>query len=88
MYDDNKFVVESILNHRGDRNRRTQMEFLVRWSGYSVEYDTWEPCGNLRDTDQLIEYLQANRMKSLIPAISLSSVYRRGRSVYRRGIPR
>jgi hypothetical protein len=68
MYDDNEFVVESILNHRGDRNRRTQMEFLVRWSGFTVEYDTWEPYGNLRDTDQLIEYLQANRMRSLIPA--------------------
>jgi hypothetical protein len=34
MYDGNEFVVDSILNHRGDRNRRTQMEFLVRWSGF------------------------------------------------------
>lgn len=67
MYDEREFVVESILDHRGDRNRRSQMEFLVRWAGYTIEWDTWEPYGNLRDTAQLVEYLQANRMRSLIP---------------------
>jgi hypothetical protein len=63
-----EFVVEAILDHRGDRNRRSQMEFLVKWQGYEVEYDSWEPCENLRDTDQLIAYLKANRMRSLVPA--------------------
>jgi hypothetical protein len=67
MYDMREFVVESILNHRGDRNRRTQMEFLIRWKGFTIEWDTWEPYGNLRDNDQLIEYLRSNRIKSLIP---------------------
>jgi hypothetical protein len=68
MYDMREFVVDSILQHRGDRNRRSQMEFLIRWKGFEVEYDTWEPYGNLKDTDQLIEYLKANRMQSLLPA--------------------
>jgi hypothetical protein len=67
MYDMREFVVESVLNHRGDRNRRTQMEFLIRWKGFTIEWDTWEPYGNLRDNDQLIAYLRSNKLKSLIP---------------------
>jgi hypothetical protein len=67
VYDMGKFVVESILNYRGDRNRRTQTEFFIRWKRFTIEWDTWEPYGNLRDNDQLIKYLRSNRMKSLIP---------------------
>jgi hypothetical protein len=62
-----EFVVEAILDHRGDRNRSSQMEFLVKWQGYEIKYDSWEPYENLRDTDQLIAYLKANRMRSLVP---------------------
>jgi hypothetical protein len=59
MVDMREFVADFILDHRGDKNRRSQMEFLVRWQGYEVEYDTWKPYiyAILRDTDQLIEYL-------------------------------
>ena len=67
MDDAQEFLIESVLSHRGDRNRRTTMEFLVKWQGYSDDANSWEPYSQLRDTDQLLAYLRANRLKSLIP---------------------
>ncbi len=67
MHDSQEFVIDSVLDHRGDRTRRKTMEFKVRWLGYTPEYDSWEPYSALRDTDQLLEYLRINRLKSLIP---------------------
>lgn len=65
--DAQEFVIESILAHRGDKNRRKTMEFLVRWDGYSDDANSWEPYANLRDTEPLLIYLRTNRLKSLIP---------------------
>lgn len=62
-----EFFIDSILEHRGDRQRRSTMEFKVRWRGYGPEHDTWEPYKNLAHTEQLILYLIRNRMRSLIP---------------------
>ena len=62
-----EFYIERILNHRGDINKKSKMEFLVRWLGYTEDDDTWEPFGNLRDTDQLLAYLRSNpRLVKLI----------------------
>ena len=52
---------------KGIPQRRLEMKFLVRWAGFGPEDDTWEPWENLRNPDQLHDYLRANRMKSLIP---------------------
>ena len=62
-----EFFIDSILEHRGDRQRRSTMEFKVRWRGYGPKHDTWEPYKNLAHTEQLILYLVRNRMRSLIP---------------------
>jgi len=67
MDDAQEFLIERILDHRGDRTRRKTMEFLVEWDGYTDDANSWEPFSSLRDTDQLLEYLQANRLRSLIP---------------------
>ena len=67
----NGFVMAySGLNDKdsGERNRRSTMQFKVRWLGYGPEHDSWEPYKYLRDTQQLHDYLRANRMTSLIPA--------------------
>ena len=56
----------TILEHRGDCQRRTFMELKVRWRGYGPEYDSWEPYKNLACSEQLILYLVRHRMKSLI----------------------
>jgi hypothetical protein len=68
MADMREFVVEAIVDHRGDRNRRSKMEFLVKWQGYKIKYDSWEPYENLRNTNQLIAYLKKNCMRLLVPA--------------------
>ena len=67
MDDAQEFFIDSVLSHRGQTNRRSSMEFLVKWQGYSDDANTWEPYSNLRDTEQLLIYLRANRLKSLIP---------------------
>jgi hypothetical protein len=67
MHDQHEFVLHEVIAHRGDRYRRSAMEFLVRWEGFGPEFDSWEPYSNLRDTEKLITYLSANRLKALIP---------------------
>jgi len=37
-----EFVVEAILGHRGSRNRRSTLAFKVRWAGFGDEHDSWE----------------------------------------------
>jgi transposase InsO family protein len=67
QFNSQEFVIETILEHQGTRDRRGTMSFKVRWQGYGPEADTWEPYSQLRDTEQLHTYLRANRMVSLIP---------------------
>lgn len=68
LHSSEEFVIESILEHSGDKTRRNTMQFKVRWLGYGPEHDSWEPYKNLRDTEQLHTYLRANRMTTLIPS--------------------
>jgi hypothetical protein len=62
-----EFVVESIISHRGNRNSRSTMEFKVRWAGFGVSCDSWEPYKALMHVDKLHDYLRTNTMKTLIP---------------------
>ena len=51
------FEVEKLLKHR-ERSfgkGRTRLEFLVRYSGYGPEHDTWEPVSNLANCEQDIQ---------------------------------
>jgi transposase InsO family protein len=66
-HDAEEFVIDHIIAHRGDKTRRKTMEFLVKWAGFSDDANSWEPFCNLRDTDQLLDYLRDNRLRSLIP---------------------
>jgi hypothetical protein len=61
-----EYEVEKILNHRGDKKKRSDLEFLVKWVGYDEENNSWEPWANLRDTSQLHDYLKINKMRSLM----------------------
>ena len=67
-----EFDIDSILAHKGDirKNKyiKSSLEFLVHWTGYDNTYDTWEPWSELRDTEQLRQYLLANNLQYLIPA--------------------
>jgi hypothetical protein len=67
MHDEQEFIVEDIVGHRGARHRRGSMQFHVKWLGYPDSENTWEPYANLRDTVKLTEYLARNKLRSLIP---------------------
>ena len=62
-----EFIVGEILAHRGNHQRRSTMEFLVRWAGYDETSNSWEPYKALMHADRLHEYLREHRMRSLIP---------------------
>ena len=49
------------------RNRRSTLQFNVRWSGIDDSSDSWEPYKALMHVDKLHDYLRANAMKTLIP---------------------
>ena len=55
--DEREFLIDHIIAHEGIPKRRLEMKFLVRWAGFGPEDDTWEPWENLRNTDQLHDYL-------------------------------
>jgi hypothetical protein len=46
-----KWEVEQIL---GTRKRCQQLQYLVRWKGFSEAHDSWEPLSNI-NADQLIQ---------------------------------
>jgi len=58
-----EFVVEKILPH----HRRSTMEFLVQWTGYGENSNSWEPYKAFMHVDSLHDYLHEDRMRSLIP---------------------
>jgi len=52
-----EFAVEAIIGHRGNRNRRSTMEFKVRWARFDAYCDSWEPYNALLHVDKLHDYL-------------------------------
>ena len=62
-----EFVVDGILAHRGNHHRRSTMELLVRWAGYDESSNSWEPYKALMHVDKLHAYLREHRMRALIP---------------------
>jgi hypothetical protein len=67
MHDQQEFVVENVLDHRGDKKLCSEMEFIIKWKGFDNEkHNSWEPWSGIRNTKKLHEYLKDNKMKSLI----------------------
>ncbi|NBK24827.1 MAG: hypothetical protein EOM68_22730 [Spirochaetia bacterium] len=56
------YTVERLLKHREvKKGRKLVMEYLVKWSGYGDEHNTWEPRSNLLTCGELIRaYKEAN----------------------------
>jgi hypothetical protein len=78
--DDQRFIVESIVDHRPKVKRasllarmRSRLQFLVKWQGYANSENTWESYHELRHDAALHEYLRSNKMKSLIPNVHKES---------------
>jgi hypothetical protein len=52
-----EWEVEEIL---GARKRRHQLQYLVRWKGFSEAHDSWEPLMNINTEDLIKKYYQEN----------------------------
>ena len=61
------FVVDSLVEHEGDRKRLGTLFFRTRWLGYDESHDLWLPWKELRDNTQLHQYLRENGLKALVP---------------------
>lgn len=46
---------EAVLDERINEETH-ETEYLVKWVGFTSKSNTWEPAGNLEDTDVLAEY--------------------------------
>jgi hypothetical protein len=64
--DKQSWDVQEILAHRGNPNKRSDMEFKIRWAGFSVEKATWEPWSSVRLTKALQEYLPLHGLRRLV----------------------
>ena len=49
---DLEYEVESILSHRFVGHNK--LEYLVKWLGYGVQHNTWEPSANCANCPQLV----------------------------------
>ena len=67
LLDNDEFIVDEILQHRGQWNRIRDMTFLVRWANYDSSHDSWEPWSALRRVDKMHTYLRLNGQASRIP---------------------
>jgi hypothetical protein len=55
-----EYVVDFIVNHRGNIRKKREMEFLIRWKGYEPGDDTWESYSVVKDLAALDEYSAAH----------------------------
>ena len=61
-----EFVVDQVLQHRGNPKERGTLEFLVKWTGYDDSANTWEPWSNVKDNIVLNNYCYTHKLRSLL----------------------
>ncbi len=52
-----EFLVEKILSHKGTYEDRSNMQFEVKWLGYDDSHITWEPWKHMRENIEVHKYL-------------------------------
>jgi len=67
MRDSQQWDVDFIITHAGEKSRRKELKFKVKWLNHDEQFATWEPYSSLRHNSKLHEYCKAHKMKSLIP---------------------
>src|SRR5580692_3635698 len=58
-----EFEVKLIINHRY-HGKRHQLQYLIRWKGYSAADDTWEPADQVHVPDLVRKYHQRHPLES------------------------
>ena len=71
MDGEEEFTIDHIAAHRP---RGRSFEYLVRWAGYPVEYNTWEPQKHLCETEAFERYWQKQGFEPPIQATSKQAV--------------
>ena len=75
--DRSEFLVDFVLDHlpkkRPASNRR-ELRFKIRWVGYGLLYDTWEPWSELRANDRVHTYMRAHGMGNIISPLHATGV--------------
>jgi hypothetical protein len=66
-HDTGEFIVEKILQHEGDEERKDEMDFLVKWEGLSEEFNLWLPWAELKNNQKLHDYLKGIGKQKIIP---------------------
>ena len=61
------YLVERIVQHKGSVQRKSELQFLVKWLGYNDSFNTWEPFSSVRDNAIFHEYCKKHKMEKLIP---------------------
>jgi hypothetical protein len=59
--------VDHIVTHKGNSRYKSKMTFKVRWKSCNESDDSWLSWQDLRNNSALHEYLNANKMRKLIP---------------------
>ena len=50
-----EYTVDRVLDHRDRwRGRKSVREYLIRWTGYGPEHNTWEPQSNMAGATEAI----------------------------------
>ena len=69
-----EFPVKQVLQHRFKetsdgiaRTRSSDLEFLIKWCGFSKKWNSWEPFKNVRLNESVVNYLKDHRLKRFIP---------------------
>jgi len=66
-HDVDEFHIEMILSHRGRFSNKRSLEFKVKWTGFDETYNTWEPWKELKNVEQLHDYLRLLNLEKEIP---------------------
>ena len=69
-----EFIIEEILDHSAENPKdKYSFYFLIRWKGYSEDYDSWEPYSGLKHTVQLEAYIKKHRIPGFIKRKTVST---------------
>ena len=62
-----EYLVEEILDHRGNLKLKSTLEFLVRFTGYDDTFNEWLPWETLYNVEALHDYLYEKELFELVP---------------------